>query len=568
MPKTNYEVVNENILLIIVDSFCGGGGTTTGFHRAKVKDNPSSKVIIGINHDEQAIRTHAKNHPDTVHFIEDFTVLDPVLLLPIIEKARRMYPNAKLLFWASAECTHHSKAKGGMSRDADSRSLPEHIARYVDIINPDIIGIENVKEFVDWGPLEHKLVLNKAGEATSCYIDYKKDKKTKKVLSIEPVWIPIKTEKGTFFREWRDGIMELGYYYEHKFLNAADFGAFTSRERYFSYFAREKELIVFPEPTHSKSGGKGLKKWRPVKEVLNLHIHGESIFQREKPYVDATLERVTHGVLKYVVGKVPAPFLSLAYSGSPGSKVIPVTGPARTVTTVDHHQLVTAYYGNGYTKTVEEPCGTITTKDRFSLVTPQFLAMSYSGGGQDSPIDSPSPTITTVPKHNLVTPQFLDQQYGNSKPASIGKPIGTLTANPKFNLVTPYWLLNPQYDNKGSSIDKPCFTLIARMDKMPPYLMEAAYGVSPHLKIRDSDSPVMRKLKTICLENGIKDILMRMLFIDELLRIQGFGDGYQMLGTVAQQKKFIGNAVECTQAQSMAEALCNNILKLNSLRVK
>ena len=121
-------MINNNIKLIVIDSFCGAGGVTEGFHRAIDQNgNKVCKVIIGINHDEKAIASHAANHPDTIHFIEDFTTLDANRLLPIVAAARINYPNAKLLFWASAECTHHSKAKGGLPRDADSRSLPEHM---------------------------------------------------------------------------------------------------------------------------------------------------------------------------------------------------------------------------------------------------------------------------------------------------------------------------------------------------------------------------------------------------------------------------------------------------------
>lgn len=143
-----------NVLLIVIDSFCCAGGVTEGFHRAELNGHKVCKVVVGINHDRVAIESHAANHPDTVHFIEDFTTLDPHKLVGIIEAAKMSYPNAKVLFWASAEYTHHSKAKGGLPRDADSRSLPEHIERYVEILHPDIIGVENVVEFIDWGPID------------------------------------------------------------------------------------------------------------------------------------------------------------------------------------------------------------------------------------------------------------------------------------------------------------------------------------------------------------------------------------------------------------------------------
>jgi DNA (cytosine-5)-methyltransferase 1 len=150
--------MNSKIKLIDIDSFCGAGGVTEGFHRAEIDGHKTAKVVIGINHDAMAIESHKENHPDTFHFVEDFTELDPHKLVDIIKEARLQYTNAKVLFWASAECTHHSKAKGGLPRDADSRSLPEHIERYVRVIHPDIIGVEkldNPKNFV-WAEIDEK----------------------------------------------------------------------------------------------------------------------------------------------------------------------------------------------------------------------------------------------------------------------------------------------------------------------------------------------------------------------------------------------------------------------------
>jgi len=551
--------MNNNIRLIVIDSFCGAGGVTEGFHRAvDQRGNKVCKVIIGINHDEKAIASHAANHPDTIHFIEDFTTLDPKRLVSIVAAAKLRYPNAKVLFWASAECTHHSKAKGGLPRDADSRSLPEHIERYVKVINPDIIGVENVIEFIDWGPLDEN------GK-------------------------PVKEEKGIYYREWCDSLIRLGYFYDYRKLNAADYAAFTSRTRYFAYFSKKVENIVFPVQTHSKNGENGLKKWNAVKNVLNLEIEGESIFERKKPLVDPTIDRVTAGILRFVVNNsdeifvsrynggnpeyrnssvdspcgvvttnnrfatVKCKFISKAFSGRPQHKNQSIENPAGSITTIDHHQMVTAYYGNGYNTSVEEPAGTVTTKDRFALVTSKFLANSYSGGGQISDIKEPNPTLMTVPKQNLVSAQWLmDTQFSNTG-RDINQPAPVITANRK-----QFYLMNPQFKNTGGSIDKPCFTLIARMDKMPPYLIETKHG-EIHIQINESDSESMKRLKSICNQYGIIDIRMRMLMIDELLRIQGFGDQYKLCGTKADMKKFIGNAVECNMAKVLAEAIAGSI---------
>ncbi|MDO9634246.1 MAG: DNA cytosine methyltransferase [Paludibacter sp.] len=552
-------IIDYSVRLIVIDSFCGAGGVTEGFHRAVDElGNKICRVIIGINHDEVAIKSHAANHPDTIHFTEDFTTLDAKRLVPIVNHAKVKYPNAKILFWASAECTHHSKAKGGLPRNADSRSLPEHIERYAEVLKPHIIGVENVIEFLDWGPLDEN------GK-------------------------PIREQKGIYYREWRDTLINFGYLYDYRKLNAADYGAYTSRIRYFGIFSKTAENIAFPVQSHSKTSANGLERWKAVKDVLDLDIEGESIFGRKKPLVDPTLERVIAGIERFVIhgendfmlkynsmsqrktykapsinepsptvscqsriGLVKAKFISKAFSGRPQHKNQSINTPAGSITTVDHHQLLTAYYGNGYNSSIEEPAGTITTKDRFALVTSKFMDQQY-GMRKPVGINQPLGCLTANPKFNLVTAKWLmDTQFKN-KGRSINEPGPTITANRK-----QFYLMNPQFNNKGGSIDKPCFTLIARMDKAPPYLVEVRKG-EYQIKINDSDSDVMVRLKTLCNQHGIIDVMMRMLMIDELLRIQGFGDAYVLKGTKAEMKKFIGNAVECNQAKVLAEAIAKTI---------
>ncbi len=113
--------------------------------------------------------------------------------------------------------------------------------------------------------------------------------------------------------------------------------------------------------------------------------------------------------------------------------------------------------------------------------------------------------------------------------------------------------MNPQYASKGSSLDKPCFTLIARMDKMPPYMMSTESGQLA-IRIEETDSKTMIKIKHFMAAYGIVDIKMRMLKIIELLQIQGFPKDYYLEGTQADQKKQIGNAVEVNTAKALISA--------------
>lgn len=548
--------------ILYIDLFCGAGGTSTGVERARLNGQKCAKVIACVNHDANAILSHAANHPHTRHFTEDIRTLDLGSMKVHIARERMKHPGAKLVLWASLECTNHSRAKGGMSRDADSRTLAEHLFRYIEELHPDYIQIENVVEFMEWGPLVVKVVRDPVTGGECCPLNIKHDRK-RRTTTIAPIWIPDPDKKGIHYRRWVQQVCEYGYDFEHRVLNSADFGAYTSRVRYFGQFARPELPMVWPQQTHTKTPTTDLfsaylKPWRAVREVLNFDDRGESIFTRKKPLVDATLDRIYAGLVKFVAGgqeaflvkwnsrnqttgkyiapdlDAPCPtvatqnrlgvarvdFLSKQFSGQPQSKNISVTGPAGAITTIDHHAFVSAYYGNGYNSPVSKPAPTLTTKDRFQLVQ-AFLASYYSGGGQLSPVTNPCGTLTTIPKQRLVSAHYL---------------------------------LNPQYHSAGRSVDAPCFTLIARMDKRPPYLVSVEQGV-PAWRISSDDSPAMVRVKEFCILYGIVDVTMRMLRILEMKRIQGFGDDYVLVGSSEEQKKYLGNAVVAQVATAWAEAV-------------
>ena len=559
----------SGIELFVIDLFCGAGGLSEGVEEARLNGNRCAKVVCCVNHDKNAILSHDANIPDALHFIEDIRTLELSPINTIVERIRELYPDSMIMLHASLECTNFSKAKGGQPRDADSRTLAEHLFRYIDVIDPDYIQIENVEEFMSWGDMDEK------GK-------------------------PISMDKGRLYQKWVRNVKKYGYNFEHRILNAADFGAYTTRKRFFGIFAKKSLPIVFPEPTHCKGGRQdmfsGLEKWKPVKDVLDFSDEGTTIF-REKPLAEKTLERIYNGLIKFVAGgkdaflvkynsmnrtgKYNAPgidepcpvvttqnrlgvaqvcFLSKQFSGHPESKNVSVEEPAGTITCRDHHAFVSAHYGNGFNRSVNEPSATVTTKDRLSLVTPRFIANEYSGGGQHTSIDNICPAILTNPKQKLITckPWIMNTSFSNIG-SNIEEPAQTITANRKW-----HYLMNPQFNSAGGSVDNPCFTLIARMDKMPPYLVATESGQIA-IEIYDNDSPMTVKIKEFMALYGIVDIKMRMLRIPELKRIMGFPEDYVLVGTQADQKKFIGNAVEVTQAKKNAEALC---AKLRDLRLK
>lgn len=347
------------------DLFCGGGGATTGAYGV-----PGVKVLWALNHSPSAIATHQANHPETIHYMTDIMMQDEHDLAPVDG------------IWMSSECTNHSIAKGGKLLDQGSRTLPMQLIRFAEHCKPKIIIVENVKEFVKWGPL----------------IDGRPDK----------------ARRGESFEEWVQAVKECGYpNYEHRLVNAADYGAYTSRLRYFGIFTAEGYPISWPEPTHSKTGEDGLPTWRACREKLDLDNWGKSIF--EKKLCENTLKRIEAGLKKY--------------GGDP---------------------FIMSFYGsNGKpnNSNIESPLPTLTTKDRHVLCTPdvvrQFICSQYS---TDKPehmshsIEAPIPTLTTSHAHMLVTQFLTKHQNSNGHPEyntqSIDDALSALTTKQKHALVT------------------------------------------------------------------------------------------------------------------------------------
>ena len=155
---------------LLVDNFAGGGGASTGIEMAT-----GISVDIAINHDPEAIKMHKANHPNTKHYCENVWAVDPV-------KACEGHPVA--LAWFSPDCKHFSKAKGGKPKDKNIRGLAWVVLRWAGTVRPDVIMLENVPEFVTWGPV-------------------RKGK-------------PVKSKAGQTYKKWKSQLEELGYKIETK----------------------------------------------------------------------------------------------------------------------------------------------------------------------------------------------------------------------------------------------------------------------------------------------------------------------------------------------------------------
>jgi len=381
---------------IIVDLFAGGGGASEGIRMALGRDPD-----VAINHDRVAIAMHEANHPGTWHLRQEIRDVPP-------RWATRRRPVG--LLWASPDCKHFSRAKGGqLHRSKEIRSLAWIVEKWAYQVMPRVIILENVPEFATWGPL------NKDGKI-------------------------IRVEKGATFRAFIRSLRRLGYRVEQRALRACDYGAPTIRKRLFLIARCDGQPIVWPEPTH----GPGLKPYRTTAEIIDWSIPCPSIFERKRPLVENTLRRIAEGIRRYVI-EAAEPFIVTYYGPKKGEKFrgLGMHDPLPTQTTENRFGLVVPHisrqFGTGVGHGVDAPLSTITSAGmgKSALVT-AFMAQHNGGyyNGVGRPIDAPLSTITAGVPHAEEVRSFMIKYNGHSIGQSIADPMGTATTKDRFGLIT------------------------------------------------------------------------------------------------------------------------------------
>lgn len=561
------KVIKEHldfIQFIVIDLFCGAGGTTTGFEAAEHTEEDiwaymdsigivapegkrylykTAKVVACVNHDPIAIESHWQNHPEVEHFLEDMRILDPYgRLHRLVEMYRAFYPHAKICVWASLECTNFSNAKGGLSRDEDSRTLAYELYHYVKALDPDYLFIENVVEFMAWGPMSPKV--KKTAEGYNyCPLAYNKKKD-----KWGPHMVPDSKKNGQCWLDWRKEINSFGYHDDWKQINCADHGAITSRNRLFGCFAKDGLPIFWPIATHAKDPetsiiGNKLEKWNAVKEAIDFKDEGKSIFNRTlkdgtpKYLSPNTMERLYEGLIKHVAGGKHY-FLSRYYSGSP-----------------EHRN-----------HSVDEPSGVIPTNNRISLTSIHYLVKHYGGDAKDKSIsvECPAATVTNKDHHSLQSVNFISKYNSNAgknshNSDSIEGPTGAIMTKDSHSKVqAEFFILNPSWFGNSGSIESPCHVVVARQDKAPLSLITCKSGVVA-VPIYEDDCKWTVKIKEFMALYDIADIKMRMLKVSELKVIQGFPRNYILKGNTTVQKKHIGNAVHHIVPKRWVEHLRDRI---------
>jgi DNA (cytosine-5)-methyltransferase 1 len=475
-------VENEVRDIVAVDLFAGGGGASEGMRRA------GGNVVIAVDHDPASILMHTANHPETIHFEKSVFEVSPNVVGRKVD-----------LLWASPDCTHFPRAKGGKPRKKEIRDLAWVVVEWAQAVRPDVICMENVQEFLTWGPLDEE------GQ-------------------------PIKKQAGETFQVFVARLRLLGYRVDWRVLCAADYGAPTSRRRLFLVARGDGEPVVWPEPTH----GKGRESYRTAAECIDWSLLCPSIFERKKPLAEATQRRIAEGVRRYVL-EAAHPFLVRYNSEHPGQRP--------------------------RVESVDDVFPTVTTENRFGLVIPSLN--HHRGKSVGRKIDAPAPTITaSFGGHLGLVSAFLAKHYGGpngyqNRGLAVDEPLGTVTAVDHHGLVAVF--LDKLHGSAlaGQPIDIPALTVTTGGGRGGGHAALVAVFLTKFYGQGSQAQCVGAPLDTIVSKDRfglvfvtldgesyvLADIGMRMLQPRELARAQGFQDSYILTGTKAQQVARIGNSV-------------------------
>ena len=443
---------------LVVDNFAGGGGASTGIEFAIGRS-----VDIAINHDPDAIAMHRENHPGTKHYCEDVWEVDPV---------EACNGNPVALAWFSPDCKHFSRAKGGKPVDKKIRGLAWVAIKWALLVRPRVLMMENVPEIVTWGPLgeDNKPIKERAGETFNGFILALTTGIPKEHPAFPELCEALEISEDSDAA--RACIKGLGYVVEWRELKSCDYGAPTTRTRFYMIARCDGKPIVFPKPTHGDKRNPKVKAgkllpYRTAAECIDWSIPAQSIFERDKPLAENTLRRIAKGIQKFVIDN-PEPFIvHYKFDNEPES----INNPLSTVTAVNSHYVVTPTImcnnTNNKGAEIDSPLPTVTTGNRNYIVTPTIVPIGYGEREGQEPrvnsVEEPLGTVVSSGKHYLATP-ILTTFNQNSKGQNIDRPIDTVMAGAtRFGVVAPtliqYHSETSEDEARGQELTEPLMTV-------------------------------------------------------------------------------------------------------------
>lgn len=424
---------------MIIDSFAGGGGASTGIERALGR-SPD----VAINHSAKALALHAANHPDTLHLDSNIWDVAP----REVTKGRPVG-----LLWASPDCKHFSKAKGGAPKDRNIRDLAWVIVRWMEEVRPDVVAMENVEEFRTWGPLDND------GQ-------------------------PIPEFIGQTFDDWCRRIRKAGYRMQWKELRACDFGAPTIRKRFFMIARRDGLPISWPRPTHGDPKSSEVRRgkilpWRTAAECIDFDLPCPSIFDTSaeimaqhglravRPLKPNTLARVARGVKRYVLD-AGNPFL-VSLKGT-DRRDMALSQPHPTVLAGGGHSAlvapsITRFNGGATGWDLRDPAPTVTANSwvkrpggaaPLGIVAPSLVSVAHgdSGGRREYPLSDPMGVVLSGGiTHALIAPHVMTMRNAAKPFNGADEPAHTITAGGAgLSCVAPTLIQTGYGEAKGGSV--------------------------------------------------------------------------------------------------------------------
>lgn len=516
-------------------------------------------------------------------------------------------------------CKHFSKAKGGAPRDRNIRDLAWVIVRWAEDVAPDVIIMENVEEFVTWGPV---------GEDGQ----------------------PLDWLRGHTFAEWKRRLRRAGYRIAHRELRGSDYGAPTIRKRFFLIARRAGRPVVWPRPTHGDPRSPAVRSgrllpWRTAAECIDWSLPCASIFASSaeimeqhglravRPLARNTLARVARGVARYVLEAAEPYLVSIAHGDSGGRREYSLAEPLGTVSAggVQHALVVPSVVGCGgragqsRPRGGDKPFATITAKADACIATAMLapvLTYAQQGGAARDPLD-PMHTICASSKDqnqvlacSLVQTGYGEREGQAPRALDIGAPLGTVVAGGVKHAAVAAWICQQNTGLTGHDARAPLSTIVGKgCTQMPVAAFFAKYyGTGDGSRsdeplhtvtVRDRMAHVQaglcappfepehearaRQVAEFLREHGvwdggefvtlvidaaefvIVDIGMRMLTPRELYRAQGFPDDYVIDGVWREdaagewhwrpfpkdvQVSCVGNSVCPPLAEALVRANC------------
>ena len=434
-------------LPLIIDSFAGGGGASTGIEMALGR-SPD----VAINHSADALALHAVNHPDTLHLDSNIWDVDP----------RTVAGGHHVgLLWASPDCKHFSKAKGAALRDRNIRDLAWIIVKWAEDVQPDVIIMENVEEFTTWCPVDDE------GRIIEWLI-------------------------GDTYRLWLKRLRKAGYKVQSRILRACDYGAPTIRKRLFIVARRDGRPIVWPKPTHGDPNSQSVMRghrlpWRTAADCIDWSLPCPSIFDTSeqimekhglravRPLAKNTMARIARGMKRYVLESDRPFIVNLTH----GARVEDAAQPFRTITGANRGEKaaivpsITRFNGGATGQDMRDPMATVTANSfikrpggaaPLGMITPYLASLAHgdSGGRREYPLSDPLGTVTVGGiQHALIAPSLLSLKGTNRRDNSARAPHPTVLAGGGHSALVAPVLTYAQQGGGNRDVRDPHHTICA-----------------------------------------------------------------------------------------------------------